>query len=71
MRVGIIGCGAVAWKHAQAYRNIGFQVTACTDRSADRGLKFAEANSAKFLTTPERLCRHPEIDYLDVCTAPA
>ena len=31
MRVGIIGTGAIANMHAQAYKNIGYQVTACTD----------------------------------------
>ena len=26
MNVGIIGTGAIAWKHAQAYKNIGYRV---------------------------------------------
>jgi UDP-N-acetyl-2-amino-2-deoxyglucuronate dehydrogenase len=70
MRVGIVGTGAIAWKHAQAYRNIGYQVTACTDRTGSRGRSFAEKTGAEFLATPEDLCRHPLVDYVDVCTFP-
>jgi hypothetical protein len=31
LRVGIIGTGAIASKHALAYRNIGFEIAACTN----------------------------------------
>lgn len=71
MRAGIIGTGAIAWKHAQAYKNIGYQVIACTDRTQERGQKFADANGAAFMSTPEELCTHPEVDFVDVCTFPA
>ena len=70
MRVGIIGTGAIAWKHAQAYKNIGYQVRACTNTTADRGRKFAEMAGAEFVETAEQLCRHPEVDFVDVCTLP-
>ncbi len=71
MRVGIIGTGAIAWKHAQAYKNIGYQITACTDRTAEKGRKFAEATGAEFVATPEELCGHAQVDFVDVCTFPA
>lgn len=71
MRVGIIGTGAIAWKHAQAYKNIGYQVIACTDRTPERGQKFADATGAAFLATPAKLCSHPQVDFVDVCTFPA
>jgi predicted dehydrogenase len=71
MRVGIIGTGAIAWKHAQAYRNIGYEITVCTDRTAEKGRRFAEANGAKFVATPEELCSHRQVDFADVCTFPA
>ena len=71
MRVGIVGTGAIAWKHAQAYKNIGYQVTACTNTTSDRGLKFAEAAGAEFVPTVEQLCWHPQVDFADVCTLPA
>ena len=70
MRVGIVGTGAIAWKHAQAYKNIGYQVRACMNATADRGRKFADTAGAEFVATVEQLCRHPEVDYVDVCTPP-
>lgn len=71
MRVGIIGTGAIASKHALAYRNIGYQVVACTDRTFERGRTFADKNGADLVETPEDLCRRSDVDYLDVCTFPA
>jgi UDP-N-acetyl-2-amino-2-deoxyglucuronate dehydrogenase len=71
MRVGIIGTGAIAGKHAQVYRNIGYQVLLCTDRTDARGRSFAQTTGAKFVATPAELCSHPDIDYVDVCTFPA
>ncbi len=70
MRVGILGCGAISHKHAQAYRNIGFQVTACTDISEKYGKQFADQYGAEFVKNYEDLCRHPRVDYVDVCTFP-
>ena len=70
MNVGMIGTGAIAWKHAQAYKNIGYKITACTNTTADRGHKFAEATGAEFVDTVEALCQRPEIDFVDVCTFP-
>ncbi len=70
MRVGIIGTGAIANKHALAYRNLGFQITACTNKTADRGRRFAEANGAQFVATAEELCARPDVDFVDVCTFP-
>ena len=53
MNVGIIGTGAIAWKHAQAYKNIGYRVTACTDRTEAKGPKVRGAWAAEFVATPE------------------
>ena len=52
MRVGIIGTGAISHKHAQAYRNIGFEVVACSGidpargRAVRRGVQTARYSSA-------------------------
>ena len=70
MRVGVIGTGAIAWKHAQAYKNIGYQITACTDRTEEKGRKFAEAWGAEFVATPEQLSQRADVDFLDLCTFP-
>lgn len=71
MRVGIIGTGAIAWKHALAYQNIGYRIAVCTDRTVEKGRKFADATGAEFVATPEELCSHPGVDFADVCTFPA
>jgi UDP-N-acetyl-2-amino-2-deoxyglucuronate dehydrogenase len=71
MHVGIIGTGAIAGKHAQAYKNIGYQIIACTDRTPERGQKFAATWGTEFLATPQELCRHSKVDFVDVCTFPA
>ena len=70
MNVGIIGTGAIAWKHAQAYRNIGYRVVACTNATAERGRDFAAKTNADFVVTDEELCRRPDVDFVDVCTFP-
>lgn len=70
MRVGIIGTGAIARKNAEAYRNIGYEITVCTDTYAPNGQKFAEDTGAEFVASYEELCRHPKVDYVDVCTFP-
>ncbi|MFN3324596.1 MAG: Gfo/Idh/MocA family protein [Bryobacteraceae bacterium] len=70
MRVGIIGTGAIAHKHAQAYRNIGYEVTVCTNKTEEKGRRFAEQYGAEFVSTYEEVCRHPKVDYVDLCTFP-
>jgi predicted dehydrogenase len=70
MRVGIIGTGAISRKHAQAYKNIGYELTVCTNTNPVNGRKFAEETGAEFVPTAEELCRHPRVDYVDVCTFP-
>ena len=70
MRVGIIGTGSIAQKHAQAYKNIGYEITACTNATVAKGRQFADAVGAEFIGTAEELCRSPRVDYVDVCTMP-
>jgi len=70
MRVGIIGTGAISHKHAQAYKNIGYELTVCTDINAESGRAFAKLHGCQFLPGYEELCRHPGVDYVDVCTFP-
>jgi len=70
IRIGLIGTGAIANLHARAYRNIGYTVRACTDVHAEAGRRFAEATGAEFVTDYLGVCRHPEVDVVDVCTLP-
>ena len=71
MKVGIVGTGAIAGKHAQAYKNIGYELTACTDRTIAKGRDFSAKWGADFVATPDELARRDDVDYLDVCTFPA
>ncbi len=71
MRVGIIGTGAIARKHAAAYANIGFPLIACTSATEASGERFATETGAKFVRTAEELCSLPQVDYVDVCTPPS
>jgi predicted dehydrogenase len=66
----MIGTGAISHKHAQAYKNIGFELTVCTDINEAGGRRFAEQWGAEFVPTYEAVCRHPKVDYVDVCTFP-
>jgi UDP-N-acetyl-2-amino-2-deoxyglucuronate dehydrogenase len=70
MRVGIIGTGAISHKHVQAYRNIGYELTVCTDINPEYGRKFAAQYGCEFVPGYDELCRHPNVDYVDVCTFP-
>ncbi len=70
MNVGMIGTGAISQKHAQAYRNIGFRLTVCTDINEEAGRRFADQHGAEFVRTYEEVCRHPRVDFVDVCTFP-
>jgi UDP-N-acetyl-2-amino-2-deoxyglucuronate dehydrogenase len=70
MRVGIIGTGAISHKHALAYRNIGYRIAVCTDINPEYGRSFAAQHGATFVPTYEEVCRHPDVDYVDVCTFP-
>jgi predicted dehydrogenase len=70
MRVGIIGTGAVARKHAGAYRNMGYRVAGCSNFHEEPGRRFAAEFGAEFVPAWQDLCRHPEVDFIDVCTFP-
>jgi len=70
MNVGIIGASGIARKHAQAYKNIGYRVAAVTDRTEERGRKFAAEWGANYVATPEQLSQRADVDALDVCTFP-
>ena len=70
MRVGLIGTGAIAHKHAECYREIGFDLVACSNRGRRKGEDFARAYGCEFVPTSGELCARDDIDYVDVCTFP-
>ncbi len=70
MRVGLLGTGAIANKHAQAYKNIGFGLAACSNKGEAKGREFAERWGTEFVPDYRDLCRYPGLDFVDVCTFP-
>lgn len=64
MRIGLIGTGAISHKHAQAYQNIGFRVTVCTNRSEESGRRFASQYGAQFVPTYEEVCWLHQVDLI-------
>ncbi|MFB3828674.1 MAG: Gfo/Idh/MocA family protein [Bryobacteraceae bacterium] len=66
----MIGTGAISHKHAQSYKNIGFELTVCTDINEEAGRKFAAQYGAEFVPSYQEVCKHPKVDFVDVCTFP-
>lgn len=70
MRVGIIGTGAIAHKHAAAYRKIGWELAACAGFDEDRAKAFADRHGCAFFGYWREVCA-ANVDFVDVCTFPA
>lgn len=70
LRIGIVGTGAIANLHARAYRNIGYQVTACTDISPEAAARFHKEYGAAVEPSAETLAARADVDVVDVCTLP-
>jgi len=70
VNVGIIGTGAIANLHARVYRAIGFTIVGCTDVIPEAARRFAAEHGCEAVASYEEVCRHPAIDYVDVCTLP-
>ena len=61
----------MAQKHAEAYSKIGFQLVVCTNSDPENGRAFAARYGCAFVPTYQEVCRHPQVDYVDVCTFPS
>ena len=70
MNVGLIGTGAIAHKHAESYRQIGYRLVAVSNRSEEKGRGFANEYGTEFVADHRDLCDRPDIDYVDVCASP-
>ena len=71
MNVGIIGTGAIAHKHAQAYCNIGYRVVACAASDPSRARAFADQYGCEPVDRWQELCLRSDVDYADVCGSQA
>lgn len=70
MKVGLIGTGAIANKHAQAYKNIGYEIVAVSNKTEERGRAFAAQWGGQFYPNWLDVCQHPDVDFIDLCTFP-
>ena len=70
MNVGLIGTGAIAHKHADSYREIGYRVVTVSNRGVDKGREFARKYGAEFVADYQKVCARADVDYIDVCTFP-
>lgn len=70
MKVGLIGTGAIAHKHADSYKEIGYELIAVSNRTASTGRAFAEKYGAEFIPDYNDLCSRKDIDFVDICAFP-
>ncbi len=70
MKVGLIGTGAIAHKHAEAYAELGYELIACSNRNAEKGRAFGEKYGAEFHADWRDLVARDDLGYVDVCTFP-
>lgn len=70
MRVGLIGTGAISHKHAQAYKNIGFEIVAASSNNFEKCQDFVKQYGGTAYQTYQEVCTHPDVDFIDVCTFP-
>jgi UDP-N-acetylglucosamine 3-dehydrogenase len=67
-RIGIIGAGGIANKHATAWKNVeGAQVVAIADLAPERAASLAERTGAKAYASVEALLTDIAIDVADIC----
>jgi predicted dehydrogenase len=65
-RIGVIGCGKIAEKHLDAYRQLDDVEVTVTD-IVDRGRTVAERYDVGWHPVPEEITRSDEFDAIDVC----
>ena len=70
MKVGLIGTGAIAHKHADSYKEIGYELTAVSNRTESTGRAFADKYGAEFISDYNDLCSYKDIDFVDICAFP-
>ena len=70
MKVGLIGTGAIAHKHAEAYAELGYELVAVSNRGEEKGRAYAEQYGAEFVADWQALVGRADLDYVDVCTFP-
>ncbi len=70
MRIGLVGTGAIAHKHAESYEAIGYDLVACSNRGRAKGEAYAALHGCEFVPSWQELCAREDIAIIDVCTFP-
>jgi len=69
MKVGLIGTGAIAHKHGDCYRELGYELAVCSNRTEEKGREYAKKYGARFVPDWHDVVA-ADVDYVDVCTFP-
>ena len=69
-RVGVIGCGSIAQRHAKAYQSVsGFQLAAAAEPNAETALAFQETFVIPAMyADPEEMLQKESLDVVSICT---
>lgn len=69
-RVGVIGCGNIAQRHAKAYQSVpGFQLATAAEPNAETARAFQEAFALPTMySDPEEMLRKESLDVVSICT---
>ena len=69
-RVGVIGCGNIAQRHAKAYQSVpGFQLATAAEPNAEIARAFQEAFALPTMySDPEEMLRKESLDVVSICT---
>ena len=69
-RVGVIGCGSIAQRHAKAYQSVpGFQLAAAAEPNAETALAFQETFAIPAMyADPEEMLQKESLDVVSICT---
>ena len=69
-RVGVIGCGSIAQRHAKAYQSVpGFQLAAAAEPNAETARAFQETFALPTMySDSEDMLRKESLDVVSICT---
>ncbi|MEQ8905973.1 Gfo/Idh/MocA family oxidoreductase [Ekhidna sp.] len=67
IRVGIIGCGRIAQRHAKHIQNLARLMAVC-DVNEERAQELGEAYDVPFFTSADELLKNEEMDVVAVCS---
>ena len=69
-RVGVIGCGSIAQRHAKAYQSVsGFQLVAAAEPNDETATAFQRAFEIPTMyAAPEKMLKKESLDVVSICT---